>query len=86
MNIIKFITKDSSHSALRIGYKEKYVEEAMFKIFFSLHIDNHINWKQDIEQMIPKLSGACYAVRSVVCISNNNTHSNQFTVRAFILL
>jgi hypothetical protein len=27
MNIMKFITKNSSHSTLHIGYKEKYIEE-----------------------------------------------------------
>jgi hypothetical protein len=40
--------------------------------FLGLQIDYHINWN-DIEQMIPKLSGACYAVRSMVHISNINT-------------
>jgi hypothetical protein len=29
MNIIKFITKDSSQSTLHIGYKETYIEEAL---------------------------------------------------------
>ena len=73
MNIITFVTKKSSHSTLRIGYKEKYVEDTLFKKFLSLQIDNHINWKHHIDQMIPKLSGACYAVRSMVHISNINT-------------
>jgi len=27
MNIMKFITKNSSHSTLLVGYKEKYIEE-----------------------------------------------------------
>jgi hypothetical protein len=35
--------------------------------------DNHLNWKNRIEQMIPKVSGTCYAVRSMVHISNINT-------------
>jgi len=26
-NIMKFITKDSAHSAVHVGYKEKYIEE-----------------------------------------------------------
>jgi hypothetical protein len=28
-NITKFITQNSSHSTLRIGYKEKYMEKAV---------------------------------------------------------
>jgi len=29
---MKFITKNSSYSTLHIGYKEKYIEEAVNKI------------------------------------------------------
>jgi len=41
--------------------------------FLGLQIENHLNWKVHIEQMIPKLSGACYAIRSAVHINNINT-------------
>jgi hypothetical protein len=41
--------------------------------FLGVQIDNHINWKNHIEQMIPKLSAARYAVRSTVHISYVNT-------------
>jgi len=41
----------------------------MNAIFPSLNIDNHRNWKNDTEQMIPKLSAACCAVSSMVHIS-----------------
>ena len=37
-----------------------------------LQLDNLINWKICIEEMIPKLSRACYAISSVVHISNIN--------------
>jgi hypothetical protein len=40
---------------------------------FCLQIDNHINWKNHIEEMIPKISGACYVVRLMIYISNINT-------------
>jgi len=53
-NIIKFITKNSSHSTLHISYKEKYTEKMMNTKFFGLQTDNHINWKNHIEEMIPK--------------------------------
>jgi hypothetical protein len=52
-NIIKIITKNSSHSTLCIGYKEMYTEEAVKRKFLGLQIDNHLNWKNHIEQMIP---------------------------------
>ena len=41
--------------------------------FLGLQIDNHINLKNHIRQVIPKLNGACYTFRSVVQISNINT-------------
>jgi hypothetical protein len=37
--------------------------------FVSLQIDNHINWKNNTEEMIPKLTAGCYAFRSMVHIS-----------------
>jgi hypothetical protein len=56
-----------------IGYKGKYIEDIENTIFFGLHIDNHLNLKNHIEQMIPKLNGECCAVRSIVHIDNINT-------------
>ena len=72
-NIMKFLTNNSSHSALRSGYKEKYIKETVNTKFLGLQIGNHLNWKNHIQKMIPKLSAACYAVRSMVHISNINT-------------
>jgi hypothetical protein len=73
MNIMKFMTKNSSHSTLHIGYKEKYIKETMNIKFLGLEIDNHINWKKHIVKLIPKFSGACYSIRWMGHISNINT-------------
>jgi hypothetical protein len=54
-------------------HKEKYIEETVNTKFFGSQIDNHLNWKNHIEQMIPKLSEASYAVRSMAHISNTET-------------
>ena len=48
-NIMKFITKNSAHSAFLIEYKEKYIAETVNTKFHGLQIDNHINWKNHIE-------------------------------------
>jgi len=69
---MKFITKNSSHSTLHIGLQEKCLEEIVNTKFLDLQIDNHINWKNYID-MIPDLSGACYAARLMLHISNINT-------------
>jgi hypothetical protein len=72
-NIMKFIMNNSPHSALHTGYKEKYIKEMVKTNFHGLHIDNHLNWKNHIDQMVPKLSGACYTVRLMFHISNITT-------------
>jgi len=58
-NIMKFMTENSSQSTLYIGYKEKYVEETANTKFLGLQIDNHLNWKSHIEEIIPKWSMLC---------------------------
>jgi hypothetical protein len=42
VNIIKLMTKNSSHSTLCIGFKEKYIEETVYKSFIVWQVDNHI--------------------------------------------
>jgi hypothetical protein len=39
---MKFITENSSHSKLQIGYKQKYIEETNNTKFLVSEIDNHI--------------------------------------------
>jgi hypothetical protein len=73
MNKMKSITKNSPHSTFHITYKKEYIEDTLNTIFLGLQIDNHINWKNNTEETIPKLSGACYAIRLMVHISNKNT-------------
>ena len=53
-NIMKFVTKKSSHSTLHIGYTGNYIAGTMNTKFLGLQINNHINWKNHVEQMILK--------------------------------
>jgi hypothetical protein len=39
----------------------------------SVFIDNHLNWKNRIDQIIPKLNAACYMVSQLYCICSNDT-------------
>jgi len=50
-----------------------YIEEAVNTKFIGLKINNQLNWKNRIKQIIPKLNGAYYAFRSMVHISKVNT-------------
>jgi hypothetical protein len=69
---MKFVTINLPYCALTIGHKDKTIEEAV-NLKFGMQFDNHLNWKNDIDQIIPKLGAACYIVRQIYYICNNYT-------------
>jgi hypothetical protein len=71
-NMIKFKTSNIPHQPLTIWYKQKYVKEITGIKFLCIRIDRCLTWKNHIEQVIPKLSAACYAVRMVHHIMNTD--------------
>jgi hypothetical protein len=71
-NVMNFITKNSPQYPLNVGYNDKYIEEGVNTEFLGLQSDNHLNWKNHIDQLIPKPSRACYAVRFMLHIININ--------------
>jgi hypothetical protein len=75
--------KNSLHT-LSIGYREKYVEGSVNTKFLSLQIDNHLNWKNHTDQLVPKLSGACHSV-GLCHIPAMLTLSDQFILPIFTL-
>jgi len=56
---MKFITKNSAHSAIHIVYRERN-EERVYTKFLGLQIENHRKWKNHIEEMMPKWSMLCH--------------------------
>ena len=70
---MKFITINLPYSALIIGHKDKYIEGAVNLIFLGIQIDNHLNWKNHIDQIIPKLGAACFIVRQMYYVCNNDS-------------
>jgi hypothetical protein len=38
--------------------------------FLGLQIDNHLNWQNHTNQLVPELTSACYAIRSMQHTSN----------------
>jgi hypothetical protein len=71
-NIIKYVTNNLPYCALTICHKDKYTKEAVNLKLLGIHIENHLNWKNHIDQIIPKLSAGCYIVRQMYHICNNN--------------
>jgi hypothetical protein len=78
---IKFVKNNSAQYPLCTGYDEKYIEESVNTKFLGLQTDNHFNWKNHTDQMIPMLSGACYAVRSMFHSSNTDTLKSIYFAR-----
>jgi hypothetical protein len=48
-----------------MGHNDKYIEEVVNTKFLGLQIDNHLYWQTHFNQLVPKLSQACYAVSSM---------------------
>jgi hypothetical protein len=52
--------------------------------FLGLRTDNHLNWINHIDQLVPKFSAACYAITSMLHISNTDTlRSSYFAVKKY---
>jgi hypothetical protein len=62
---MKFATNNKTSINCNIGYGNKTTEEVLTTKFLGLQIDNNLNWKKHIEYIIPKLSSACFAIRTV---------------------
>jgi hypothetical protein len=57
--------KNSHHIDLDISYPNKLISKALDTKFLGIHVDSTPSWKIHIEQIIPKLSAACYSMRSI---------------------
>jgi hypothetical protein len=62
----KFITNNSPQCPLSIGYNDKYIEESVHTKFLVLQIDNHLNWKNHISQLISKVKWGLLCSKSFV--------------------
>jgi len=58
--------KTTSHIPLGIYYKDNVIDEVKSTKFLGMHIDNHMNWKNHVEQILPKLSAACFLIRNLI--------------------
>jgi hypothetical protein len=61
------VAGDGSHQQidLEISYANKLIPKALDTKFLGIHVDSKLSWKIHIEQIIHKLSAACYAMRSI---------------------
>jgi sarcosine oxidase/L-pipecolate oxidase len=71
--IIKFTPIDPVYEHLKIEYKNITTEEVAGPEFLGMYIDNHMNWKCHIDQILPKLSAACFVIRKLFQVLNCDT-------------
>jgi hypothetical protein len=65
-NFMKFCTTFKNCVNLSIGYIDKIIEEVETTKFLGLQVDNNLNWKIHIQYIIPKLSSARFAMRTII--------------------
>ena len=70
ISVIKFTPKTTAHVPLAIYYKDNVIDEVKSTKFLGIHIDNHTNWKNHIEQILPKLGAACFLIGNYIEICN----------------
>jgi hypothetical protein len=56
---------------MKIGYDNKLGPNVLHTKFLGINIDSTLSWKTHIEQLIYKLSMACYVIGKPIHISYN---------------
>jgi hypothetical protein len=69
-NIVKLTPIKSLYYPLDIEYVSKLLTEVTKIRFLGMKIDDHLNWKSHVELILPKLCGACFAVRRLLYVLN----------------
>ena len=73
-NIIKFSSKKSKEEHIHFRYSNIIKETDSLKCL-GLELDRFLNWKNHIDKLLPKLSSACFAIRSM------SSHCNITTIK-----
>jgi hypothetical protein len=62
---VQFKTKNKSTTDINIFCDNRPVITMSNKKFLGIHINDSMNWSCHVESIIPKLSSACYIMRSI---------------------
>jgi hypothetical protein len=72
-NIVKFSSNHLQNDLFQIAYKNKTMKAATNIKFLGLELYKHMNWKNHIVKIQPKMSSSCYAVTSMYYFSSLTT-------------
>ena len=63
---------------MNTGFNNKLVSNVSNITFLGILIDKSLFWKSHTDLLIPKLSAACYAIRTVHSFIQNTLYSFQY--------
>jgi len=72
-NIIKFSPSHFPQPQLIIDHNNTTISEVPNTKFLGMQIDNHLNWKCHIDQILPKLSTVSFVIRQLFYILDSET-------------
>ena len=61
---MQFVNKNSSQIDLNIRHKNEKIAKTCTTKFLGLVIENTLSWKTHIDNIVPKLSSATFAIRT----------------------
>lgn len=61
-NIVKFSSKHYQDKTFLINYQNHSIKESSNTKFLRLELGKHINWKNYMNNVLPKLNSACFLV------------------------
>jgi hypothetical protein len=64
-HFMQFTTKNKPKPYLKITHSNRQISNVSNITFLRIHINDTINWKNHIENILPKLSMACQAMRII---------------------
>jgi len=69
-NMVKFCTNHSLNNQQQCPADNYLINEVTNIIFLGLELDNNMNWKNHVANILPKLSRVYYSVRAMYCFSS----------------
>jgi hypothetical protein len=72
-NFFHFKTKNTRGLDIKVEYDNRFIANTYFTRFLGLTIDNMLYWISHIDQLLPKLSTACYAIRVIKHLMSQET-------------
>lgn len=67
---MKFTPFNQTCNPLATVYNSKLLTEVLNFKFLSLLYDKHLNWRSNIEQLLPKVNINCYSIRKLSILLN----------------